>query len=57
LDCVIWFFAAQPGNNGIVRGVTRIAIPWWCKRKNRSLNEAKMQRAIEEVDNPVPQVS
>ena len=30
----------------IVRGVTRIAIPWWCKRKNTSLNEAKRQRAI-----------
>ena len=32
--------------DGFVRGVTRIAIPWWCKRKNRSLNEAKRQRTI-----------
>ena len=22
----------------IVRGITRIAIPWWCKRTNRSMN-------------------
>jgi hypothetical protein len=29
----------------IVRGVTRIAIPWRRKRKNRLLNEAKRQRA------------
>ena len=31
--------------DGIVRGVTRIAIPWWCKRKNRSLNEDSRRRA------------
>jgi len=31
--------------DGIVRGVTRIAIPWWCKRTNRSLNEANRERA------------
>jgi hypothetical protein len=31
--------------DGIVRGVTRIAIQWWCKRTNRSLNEANRQRA------------
>jgi len=37
---------SQKIGDGIVRGVTRIAIPWWCKRKNRSLNEAKRQRAI-----------
>jgi len=29
----------------IVRGITRIAIPWWCKRTNRSMNEANRQRA------------
>ena len=31
--------------DGIVRGITRIAIPWRCKRKNRSMNEEKRQRA------------
>jgi len=29
----------------IVRGITRIAIPWLCKRTNRSMNEANRQRA------------
>ena len=28
-----------------VRSVTRISIPWWCKRRNRSLMEASRQRA------------
>ena len=31
--------------DGIVRGITRIAVPWWCKRKNRSMNEDKRQTA------------
>jgi len=31
--------------DGIVRGITRIAIPWWCKRTNRSMNEANRQMA------------
>ena len=31
--------------DGIVRGITRIAIPWWCKQTNRSMNEADRQRA------------
>jgi hypothetical protein len=31
--------------DGIVRSVTRMSIPWWCKRKNRSLLEASRQRA------------
>jgi len=31
--------------DGIVRRITRIAIPWWCKWKNRSMNEEKRQRA------------
>jgi hypothetical protein len=31
--------------NGIVRGVTRIAIPWWCKRTNGAMNEANRWRA------------
>jgi len=31
--------------DGIVRGSTRIAIPWWCKRTNRSVNDANRQRA------------
>jgi hypothetical protein len=30
----------------IVRGVTRISIPWWCKRKNESLGEATRQNAL-----------
>ena len=29
----------------IVRDITRIAIPWWCKQTNRSVSEASMQRA------------
>jgi hypothetical protein len=29
----------------IVRDITRIAIPWWCKRTSRSVNEANRQRA------------
>jgi hypothetical protein len=29
----------------IVRGITRIAIRWWWKRTNRSMNEANRQRA------------
>ena len=32
--------------DSIVRGVTRIAIPWWCKQTNRSVSEAKRQRAV-----------
>jgi hypothetical protein len=28
--------------DGIVRGVTRISIPWWCKQKNQS-NKASRQ--------------
>jgi hypothetical protein len=24
---------------GMVRGITRIDIPWWCKQTNRSLSE------------------
>jgi hypothetical protein len=31
--------------DGIVRSITRIAIPWWCKQKTRSLNEGNRQRA------------
>jgi hypothetical protein len=31
--------------DGIVRGITRISIPWWCKRKNRSIGEAARQRS------------
>jgi hypothetical protein len=30
---------------GIVRGTTRIVIPWWCKQTNRLLNEAIRQWA------------
>jgi len=30
----------------IVRSVTRISIPWWCKQKNESLGEATGQKAV-----------
>ena len=32
--------------DGIVRGVTRISIPWWCKQKNRSKNKASRQKIL-----------
>jgi len=32
--------------DGIVRGVTRISIPWWCKQKNRSMNRASRQKVL-----------
>jgi hypothetical protein len=31
--------------DGIARSVTEISIPWWCKRRNRSLMKASRQRA------------
>ena len=31
--------------DGAARGVNRISIPWWCKRRNRSLMETSRQRA------------
>ena len=30
----------------IVRSVTRISIPWWCKQKNESLGEATGQKVV-----------
>ena len=30
----------------IVRSVTRISIPWWCKRKNESLGKATRWKAL-----------
>jgi hypothetical protein len=32
--------------NEIVRGVTRILTPWWCKQKNESLGEVTRQKAL-----------
>jgi hypothetical protein len=32
--------------DGIVRGVTRIAISWWCKKKNQSMNKATKQKVL-----------
>jgi len=32
--------------DGIVKGVTRISIPWWCKQKNRSMNQASRQKVL-----------
>jgi hypothetical protein len=29
----------------IVRSITRISVPWWCKRRNRLLMEASKHRA------------
>jgi len=31
--------------DGIVRGITRFAIPGWCKQTNRSMSKARRQRA------------
>jgi hypothetical protein len=46
VDGVVWLFAAKPIIvYATVRVITRIAIPWWCKRTNGSLNEANRQRA------------
>jgi hypothetical protein len=39
-------FHCQGRENGIVRVVTRISVPWWCKRKNQSVNEATRLQAI-----------
>jgi hypothetical protein len=36
----------QRTENKIVRSVTRILIPWWCKQKNESLVEATGQKAL-----------
>jgi len=36
----------QRTENEIVRGVTRISIPRWCKRKTESLGEATRQKAV-----------
>ncbi|PNF15720.1 hypothetical protein B7P43_G12478 [Cryptotermes secundus] len=33
--------------DSIVRCLTRIYIPWWCKRRNRMMTEAARQRATE----------
>ena len=30
----------------IVRSVTRISVPWWCKRKNESLGKTTRQKAV-----------
>ena len=32
--------------DGIVRGVTRISIPWWCKQKNQLMNKASRQKVL-----------
>jgi hypothetical protein len=31
--------------DGIARSVTKISIPWWCKRRNRLLTKASRRRA------------
>jgi len=36
----------QRTEDEIVRSVTRISIPWWCKQKNESLGEATGQKAV-----------
>jgi hypothetical protein len=37
----------QQIEDGIVRGLTNICIPWWCKRANRLKSETDRQRATE----------
>jgi len=32
--------------DGIVTGVIRISIPWWCKQKNRMMNKASRQKVL-----------
>ena len=32
--------------DGIVRGVTRISVPWWCKQKNQMTNKASRQKVL-----------
>jgi hypothetical protein len=39
-----WSLHSQRIVDGIVRAITRISIPWWCKRTNRSMSEASRQR-------------
>ena len=36
----------QRTEDEIVRIVTRISIPWWCKRKNESLGRATRRKAL-----------
>ena len=36
----------QEMEDGIVRGVTRILIPWWCKQKNQKVNKARRQKVL-----------
>ena len=36
----------QRTEDEIVRNVTKISIPWWCKQKNESLGEATRQKAV-----------
>ena len=36
----------QGVEDGIVRRVTRISIPWWCKQKSQSMNRASRQKVI-----------
>ena len=43
--------------DGIAGSVTRISIPWWCKRRNGSLMEANRQRATKRKMKIVTQVS
>ena len=37
-------FHYQGIEDGIVTGVTRISIPWWCTQKNRMMNKASRQK-------------
>jgi len=36
----------QEIKDGTVIGVIRISIPWWCKQKNRSMNEVSRQKIL-----------
>jgi hypothetical protein len=32
--------------DGIVRGVTRISVPWWCKKKNQMMKKTTRQKVL-----------
>ena len=36
----------QRNEDGIMRGVIRISVAWWCEEKNRSMNKATRQKVL-----------
>jgi hypothetical protein len=47
IRCIGCLLHHQRIGDGIVRGLTRIYIPWWCKQTNRLMTEAARQRATQ----------